>query len=175
MHASTEAPAEITAESLFGPLPINLEQLSKLFLAAKTAGESGRSLGRHKNIAPQNMDRLYEQAIVQCGEGRWSDACLIALQLALHEPRNSRYLFLGGTCLQRMMEFEAAAGLYSLSLIDDEQPIVVFRMAECLAAASQFDQARKAFDSCFEMCRGDLDLRDVQEACAQALVRLTPH
>ena len=167
--------AELTAEALFGPLPINMEQLSQLFLAAKAAGESGKTLGQVKKIASKNLEQLYEKALAHCGEERWQDACLIALQLSLHDPRNSRYLFLAGTCLQRMTEFQAAAGMYGLSLIDNEQPITVFRMAECLAAAGEFDQARKGFDACFEMCRGDLDLRDVQDACAQALVLLTRH
>lgn len=166
---------DITAEALFGPLPINMEQLSQLFHAARAAGESGQTLGEARQIAPRDLEALCDKAMVLCEEARWEEAALIALQLALHEPRNPRYLFLAGTCLQRMMQFQAAAGVFGLSLIDNDHPIVLFRMAECLAAAGQFEAAREAFDTCFEMCRTHLDLRDLQDACADALVKLTLH
>ncbi|QHE88436.1 hypothetical protein [Hydrogenophaga sp. BPS33] len=166
---------DITAEALFGPLPINMDQLAQLFQAARAAGEGGQTLGQARKISARDLDALCNKAMALCDEERWQEAGLIALQLALHDPRNSRFLFLAGTCLQRMMEFQAAAGLFGLSSIDNEHPIVVFRMAECLAAASQFEPAREAFDACHEMCRGHLDLRDLQDACADALTKLTQH
>ncbi len=175
MHASTDAPAEITAESLFGPLPINMEQLSQLFLAAKSAGEGGRTLGDIKGLTAAELHALYEKALVLCDGGKWSEAVLIALQLALHDPRNVRFLFLSGICLQHMQEFQAAASMFALSLIDQEEPISVFRMAECLAAAGAFGPAREAFDACHELCRGRFEFRDLQDACADALVKLTSH
>lgn len=166
---------DTTAEALFGPLPINMDQLAQLFQAARAAGEMGQTLGQARKMSAQDLNALCDQAIALCDEARWQEAGLIALQLALHDPRNSRFLFLAGTCMQRMMEFHAAAGLFGLSLIDNDQPIVVFRMAECLAAAGEFDAAREAFDTCFEMCRANLELRDLQDACADALVKLTRH
>lgn len=164
-----------TAEALFGPLPVDMEHLSLLFHAAKSAAENGRTLKELKKIPAQELDALCDKAAALCEEERWQEAALIALQLALHDPHNTRFLFLAGTCLQRMQEFEAAAGVFGLALVESDLPILMFRMAECLAAAGQFYPAREAFDACFEACRANLEYRDLQDACADALAKLTLH
>ncbi|MDO9436750.1 hypothetical protein [Hydrogenophaga sp.] len=168
-------PLEATAESLLGPLPANMEQLSQLLLAANAAGESGQTLADTKGLAAAELHGLYDIALSLCDQRQWSAALLIALQLAMHDPRNARFLFLAGMCLQHMQEFQAAASLFGLCLIDQEEPIYVFRMAECLAASGAFAPAREAFETCHELCRGRFELRDMQDACADALTLLTSH
>lgn len=162
----------ITAESLLGPLPSSLEQLHALFDALKAAGACGQTLGDARKIASQDLNAVYEEVMVQCREERWTEASRVALQLAMHEPRNARFLFLAATCLQRIKEFQAAAGLFGLSLLEQMQPIIVFRMAECLAAAGEYQLARDAFDACTEMCRSDGEHHDLEKACEAALLVL---
>lgn len=166
---------DCTTNPLLESLPTSVDQLSTLFDALKAAGEKGQTLAQFKNIAPQDLERLYGSAMTLCERAQWQEAGQIALQLALHDLRDSRYLYLAGICLQRLHEFPVAAGLFGLSLIDSDHPVVPFRMGECLAAMGEFDKAREAFDVCLDMCRGNAGVHDLQDACDDALSKLTRH
>ena len=171
----TTGPKDITAESLFGPLPTSMEQFNQLIQAATSASESGKTLGDVKQIARQDLNTLYDQALALCEKEEWSEAALIAVQLSMHDIRNPRFLFLTGTCLQRLQQMQMAAGVFGLALMEREEPITLFRLAECLAASGAFGPARQAFDACYDMCRGDFVHRELQDACADALGKLKPH
>ncbi|WP_076998611.1 hypothetical protein [Variovorax sp. KK3] len=121
--------------------------------------------------APQQaaLFRLVQQL---CDEGHFLQAAPLALQLAVHHPKDSRYSFIAGRAFQRLAIFNIAAVLYGLSLQQNRTPTSMYRLGECMAGLGQPETAIRFFDGAFDIARGDDSFRHVQDLAMQAIERL---
>jgi len=160
-----------TEQAVLGEVLAALENLPAMLEIAAPALNKGFSLGELRGLGPETYAPLYHLACEMCDEGRFQDAMPVALALVGHEPADSQFCFLAGTCLQRCGRFAEAAWMYGIASLEGE-PVSLYRMGECLAAHGKEDKAREAFGQAREACVGDAGSWSLHQLCTSALERL---
>jgi hypothetical protein len=125
--------------------------------------EAGIDLAELRGLSMDDLEALYEAASELCDSDAFEDALPISLQLAAHQPRNSKYVYIAASCLQRVGLASEAALLFGQCLLQNPHPMVQFRLGECMNAMGQTGAALHAFDTVYDMCRDDPDLRELQD------------
>ncbi|GAA4337418.1 hypothetical protein GCM10023165_15410 [Variovorax defluvii] len=123
-------------------------------------------------LSDVQQDALFQIVQQLNDEGRFLQAAPLALQLAVHHPKDSRYAFTAGLAFQRLAIFNVAAMLYCLSLQQQRTPTTLYRLGECLAGLGQAETALRFFDSAFDLARGEEHYRQLQDHATQAIERL---
>jgi len=135
---------------------------------------SGRTLAEVRGISLDELDALYGVGYELCNEGSFHHALPIALQLVLHAPREPRYSFMAGSCLQRQNQPEHAALLFAQTLLlQPEDAAAAYRLGECLLAVDRNDEARNVLLEAVELCRGNERYRRIYELASQRLAALS--
>ena len=143
----------------------SLPQLQKALEAGFAPPDSG-------SLSSEHQDALFQIIQQLCDEGHFLHAAPLALQLAVHHPKNSRYAFVAGFAFQRLAIFQVAAVLYGLSLQQERTPTAMYRLGECMAGLGQAETAIRFFDMAFDMARGDEQYRQLQDHAMEAIERL---
>ncbi|WP_143684737.1 hypothetical protein [Variovorax sp. KK3] len=166
-------PSNLPALAIADHLEETLKDLPKILQQAQPALLAGTSLGELRGLESADRDALYEAACELCDADRFREALPIALQLVAHEPRDARFTFIAGSCLQRLELSKPASAMFGLCIMETFDPVALYRLGECLDAQGESRQAREAFEAVQEMCRGDHERRELQVWCTEALGRLS--
>lgn len=108
-----------------------------------------------------------------CDQGDFHHALPVALQLTLHNPTDSRYPFVTGSCLQRLGHIEPAALMYALAVdVNPGHAAASYRLAECLLAIGKPDEATPFLNKTIDLCYGDFDKRKLLDMAKEQLDRI---
>lgn len=157
-----------------------VEQLSERLAALpneldwlQSLAASGRTLAEVRGISVDELNALYGVGYDLCNEGSFHHALPIALQLVLHAPREPRYSFMAGSCLQRQHQPEQALLMFAQTLLlQPEDAAAAYRLGECLLALDRQEEARKVLLETVEMCRGNELYRRIYELAMERLADL---
>jgi predicted Zn-dependent protease len=154
-----------------------VEQLSERLAALpdeldwlQSLAASGRTLAEVRGISPDELDALYGVGNDLCNEGSFHHALPIALQLVLHEPREPRYSFMAGSCLQRQNQPEQAVLLFAQTLmLRPGDAAAAYRLGECLLAMDRKEEAREVLLETIELCRENERYRKLYDLATERL------
>jgi len=147
-------------------LPDELEWLQSL-------AASGHTLAEVRGISSDELDALYGVGYDLCNEGSFHHALPIALQLVLHAPREPRYSFMAGSCLQRQNQPEQAVLLFAQTLLlQPDDAAAAYRLGESLLAIDRNEEARDVLLETVELCRGNERYRRIYELATERLAAL---
>lgn len=144
-----------------------LPQLRKALEAGYIPPEGGAMPGDQQDALFQIVQRL-------CEEEHFFHAAPLALLLAVQHPKDKRYSFSAGRAFQRLAAFDVAVVFYEMCLQQHKEPVVVYRLGECLAGLGKTDEAVLLFDAAFDLSRGADQYRSLQDAAEQAIARVRP-
>ena len=142
-----------------------LPQVRKALEAGYVPPDGGAMPRDQQEVLFQIVQRL-------CEEEQFFHAAPLALFLAIQHPKDKRYSFSAGRAFQRLAAFDVALVLYEMCLRQHKEPIVMYRLGECLAGLGRADEAIRLFDAAFDMSRGADQYRSLQVAAEQAIARV---
>lgn len=130
----------------------------------------GYTLGELRGITVEGYGALYKIAHDLCEQGDFHHALPVAVQLTLHNPTDSRYPFMAGSCLQRLGHVETAAPMYALALdIDPEHAAAAYRLGECLITVGKPEEAATLLNKVIELSYGNFDKRTLMDLAKKKL------
>ena len=168
-------PADPVIAGVVESLNLSLGLLPELQTAFQAELAQGKSLAECRGVTAAELDNLYIVAADLCDENQFRHALPIALQLAAHQPDDTRFQFIGATCLQRLGQHEAAAQMYAMTLqLDETHAAAAYRLGECLLSCGQTEQARQQFAITVELSRGQFHWQEYQDLANSHLQTLLP-
>lgn len=166
-------PADPEVAAIVEQLSTSLEDLPAVLEQFDEALKQGATLGELRGITTEEFASLYRIACKLCNDGEFKHALPVALQLMLHDPKDSRYAFQSGSCLQRLGEFNYAAILYARALdLKRDDAAAAYRLGECLLATDHTVEAKNMFEMAIESARGKFHCRELQELAETKLSSL---
>ena len=168
-------PSERNIATLVARLSASLEMLPAELERHREGLEKGATLGSLRGIHDQEHQALYQVACKLCNEDQFKHALPLALQLVAHQPRDSRFAFLCGSCLQRTGKEPDAALFYAICLeLDSGHAAAAYRLGECLEAMCYTREAMEAYARAVDICRGQFYYAALQDM-AQARIDQLPY
>lgn len=167
-------PSDPHIAKLVARLGAGLETLPAEFERHREALEKGVPLGSLRGISAEEHQVLYQLAARLCDEDQFHHALPLALQLVAHQPRESRFIFLCASCLQRMGKEPDAALLYAICLeLDSTHAAAAYRLGECLEAMRYVREAMEAYARAVDICRGQFHYARLQDMAQARMDQLT--
>lgn len=163
-------PSDPHIAKLVARLSASLATLPAELERHREALEKGATLGSLRGIPDEEHQALYSVACKLCDEDQFEHALPLALQLVAHQPRESRFAFLCGACLQRTGMEPDAALFYAICLeLDSGHAAAAYRLGECLEAMRYVREAMEAYSRVVDICRGQFHYAALQDM-AQARI-----
>ena len=155
------------ARKILEATPESAEQFSAELVAGKT-------LAQCLGIADQVLEDNYQAACKLVNEKLFQEALVLASLALAAGPRQARYAFKVGSCMQHLGDVTSAADFYKLSLqIDTHHIGAAYRLGECLRILGEEEQGRHLFEWTIELSRGNFAHRKIQTA-AESQLRTPP-
>lgn len=130
----------------------------------------GATLADLHGVTQDELEAVYRLACADLREGRPEAAVDRLAQLAQLAPLERRYLIAYATALQILQQYASAAKFYGCALIlQATDALCALRIGECLAAQSEWAEAREAFEAAVKLSWLDARHERVREA---ALARI---
>jgi len=130
----------------------------------------GVTLADLHGMTKDELDAVYLLARQDLGEGRAESAVDRLAPLVQFAPDDRRYLVAYALALQRVRRYESAARFYGYAmLLDATDALCALRIGECLAARSQWAEAREAFESAVKLSWLDTAYEAVRTSSLQRL------
>ncbi len=137
--------------------------------------EHGCTLGELRGITEDGYASLYKIAYYLCDQSDFHHALPVALQLTLHNPTDSRYPFMAGSCLQRLGHLGPAALMYALARdVDPDHAAAAYRLGECLIGIGKPEEAVPFMNKTIELSYGNFDMRKLMKLAQKKLDSLLP-
>jgi len=154
-------------KSLMGQLDESLARLKEKMALQVDKLEKNKLLVELDSLSHIDLEVLYQQAYDFFQEGKYQEALPLALQISALKPVEWRYLFIAGMCFQFLGDCEAAASFYGFTLmIDPACTPAAYRLAECLSASGNEEQAKQLYEAVIAMGRSvpeQLPLQDLAQ------------
>lgn len=161
-------PSDPHVATLVARLSAGLEALPAELERHREVLEKGATLGSLRDISDEQHQTLYQVACKLCDEDQFQHALPLALQLVAHQPHDSRFAFLCGSCLQRTGNEPDAALFYAICLeLDSAHAAAAYRLGECLEWMGYAREAMEAYARAIDICRGQFryaGLQDIAQA-----------
>lgn len=115
--------------------------------------------GKKTLAAVNDLDNEALEEIYRLGYEAWqvddiASATKHFMFLALHQPRDYRFQFALGCALQQQGQWLAALRAFGLAhLLQIEDPLTLYHIAECLLALGENEGARDALQTVINWCR----------------------
>lgn len=168
-------PSDPDVAAIVAQLTDGLQNVQQTLEQCREQIEQGYTLGELRGITNEGYAALYKIAHDLCDQGDFHHALPVALQLTLHNPTDSRYAFIAGSCLQRLGHLEPAALMYALALdADAAHAAASYRLGECLIAIGKQEEALPFLNKTIELCYGNFDQRRLMEMAKEKLDRALP-
>lgn len=151
-------PPDPDVAAIVAQLSDSLQNLQQALEQCQQQLKQGYTLGELRGISNSGYAALYKIAHDLCDQGSFHHALPIALQLTLHQPKDCRYAFMTGSCLQRLGNPAPAALMYAMALdIDPKHAAAAYRLGECLIAVGKPLEAIPLLNKAIELSYGDFD------------------
>lgn len=171
----THPPSDPDVATIVEQLTDGLQNIQQTLEQCCEQLERGYTLGELRGITDEGYASLYKIAHDLCDEGNFHHALPVALQLTLHNPTDSRYPFITGSCLQRLGHFEPAALMYALAIdVDAGHAAATYRLGECLIELGKSDEAMQFLNKAIELCYGDFSKRTLLDMANKKVNSLLP-
>ena len=168
-------PSNPDIAAIVAQLTDGLQNIQQTLEQCREQLEQGYTLGELRNISNEGYAELYKIAHELCDQGDFHHALPVALQLTLHNPTDSRYPFMTGSCLQRLEHHEQAALMYAITLdVDPEHAAASYRLGECLIAVGKPEEALPFLNKAIELSYGNFSRRKLIEMAKAKLEHLLP-
>jgi tetratricopeptide (TPR) repeat protein len=166
-------PSDPEVATIVAQLAEGLQHVQHAIEQCREQLEQGYTLGELRGITDEGYAGLYKIAYDLCDQGDFHHALPVALQLTLHNPTDSRYPFVTGSCLQRLGHIEPAALMYALAVdVNPGHAAASYRLAECLLAIGKPDEATPFLNKTIDLCYGDFDKRKLLDMAKEQLDRI---
>ncbi len=130
----------------------------------------GVTLADLHGMTKDELDAVYTLARQDLREGRAESAVDRLAPLVQFEPGDRRYLVTYALALQLVRQYASAARFYGYALLlDATDALCALRIGECLAAQSQWAEAREAFESAVKLSWLDAKYETVRASSLQRL------
>lgn len=168
-------PADPEVAAIVAQLTDGLQNVQETIEQCREKLEQGYTLGELRGITDEGYAALYKIAHELCDQGDFRHALPVALQLTLHNPTDTRYPFMTGSCLQRLGHIEPAALMYALTLdVNADHAAASYRLGECLIDLGKSDEAMQFLNKTIELCYGNFGKRKLMDMAKEKLDRLLP-
>lgn len=128
----------------------------------------GKTLADLRGISPEELEVVHAAAYDALEAGNVRQAFEQAAFLVCQDPWDRRFHLIAAVCLQQLGQFDAAYRSYAQALLfEATDAVCLFRLAECLEAMGEQEDARQAYLDVVKLSWGGQDYADVREA-AQA-------
>ena len=145
----------------------SLSHLKEMLAQHMSELKQGKTLAEVNHITDIELEGLYQQAYDFFQEGKFQQALPITLQISALKPNEWRYLFIAGMCFQFLGDSEAATSFYGFTLmVNPACTPAAFRLAECLSASGDQENARHTYEAVITMGRDvpeHMKLQDVAQ------------
>lgn len=133
----------------------------------------GVTLAHLHGIADDELEAVYALSCSDLREGRTAQAAEQLAQLVEFAPGDKRFLVAYATALHRMCQYELAAKFFGYAmLMEATDALCALRIGECLAAQSQWLEARDAFEAAVKLSWLDPKYEAVRAAAQVRLDQL---
>ncbi len=174
-NAYLHPPVDPEVAAVVAQLSDGLHNIQQTIEQCREQLEQGVTLGELRGITDAGYAALYRIACELCDQGDFHHALPVALQLSLHQPNDSRYAFMAGSCLQRLGQHAQAVLMYAHTMdIDPGHAAASYRLAECVIAIGKPDEAVPFLNKAIELCYGDFSKRKLMGIAKARLERLLP-
>lgn len=168
-------PADPAVADIVATLNEGLQNLEHTLEQARLQLEQGYTLGELRGITDEGYASLYKIARDLCDKGEFHHALPVALQLTLHNPTDSRFAFMAGSCMQRLGHHEPAALMYALAIdVEPEHAAASYRLGECLWSLGRNEDAIPFLQKCIDLSYGNFDRRKLMDLAKEKLARILP-
>ncbi|MES2999908.1 MAG: hypothetical protein V4787_04395 [Pseudomonadota bacterium] len=154
-------------ESLVGPLRDDLADLQQLIDDAVAALSDGLTLAQLLEIPDDQLESLHRLACELREGGHADDAMVVAVHLALHQPREERFIAMAVQCLQALGMRQSAIGMQILSLANDASMAKLVKLAHGFLALGDEGQALGAFEAALQSSECREQDADQEDYCAR--------
>jgi len=173
MDTYIHPPSDPDIAAIVKQLSDGLQNVQQTLEQCQEQLKQGYTLGELRGITASGYEALYKIAHDLCDQGDFHHALPVALQLALHNAKDSRYPFIAGACLQRLGHIEPAILMYALALdTDPEHAATCYRLAECLIANDKPDEATQFLNKTIDLSYGDDSRRELMAMAKNKLDQL---
>lgn len=120
----------------------------------------------------ERLEKMYEGAYELYQVQRYREALPLALQLAISNPKDIRFLFMAGMILQSLNDPLLAATFHACALqMDPTFMPAAFRMAECYTALEEDEEARALLEVSLDMGRNSDEFFELQRLIMERLAQ----
>ncbi len=133
-----------------------------------------KGIERASLTAPEveRLEKVYEGAYELYQVQRYREALPMALQLAISNPKDIRFLFMAGMILQSLADPLLAATFHACALqVDPTFMPAAFRMAECYTALEEDEEARELLEVSLDMGRHSDEFFELQRLIMERLAQ----
>ena len=131
-----------------------------------------KGIERASLTAPEveRLEKVYEDAYELYQVQRYREALPMALQLAISNPKDIRFLFMAGMILQSLNDPLLAATFHACALqVDPTFMPAAFRMAECYTVLEEDEEARALLEVSLDMGRDSDEFFELQRLIMERL------
>ena len=120
----------------------------------------------------ERLEKLYEGAYALYQVQRYREALPMALQLAISNPKDIRFLFMAGMILQSLGDPLLAATFHACALqVYPTFMPAAFRMAECYTGLEKDEEARALLEVSLDMGRNSDEFFELQRLIMERLAQ----
>lgn len=151
---------------------VSSDALSRLFEDLRANVREAGTLGDSLGVSKADLEALYILGTRLYGLGRYKEAAINLRRLVSLEPYERRYLQALGACMQMQGQYEEALVHYGVCfMLDVEDPVTPFHMAQCLVRLQRRSDALALLEAVMDNAGGKPEHR-AMHAQAQAMHQL---
>ncbi|QAU24319.1 CesD/SycD/LcrH family type III secretion system chaperone [Dyella sp. M7H15-1] len=135
--------------------------------------EGRGTLASLRGLSASDLEAVYRRAFDAWHAGDWQAATRDFAFLVIHQPNDPTYMFALGYVFHQQGEYKHALNFYTRAMfMQQSNPRVIYRMAQCMQALGEINGARDALDMVITLChdRNENSRDDVLLACAKSLL-----
>lgn len=150
-----------------------LEQMPQHLERWQSSLAKNQTLASCLQLDAEAIARSRRLATRLCDDGDFLLALPLAMVCASYASDDPEHCFLAGTCLQRLGQPASAVHFYRVALqLNEADAASAYRLAECLEAVEQSEQASHLYQWVTELARGNFALRGLQDMASARLAQL---
>ncbi len=116
------------------------------------------------DVGDDTIEGLYTQAYMLYNQGKFKEASLIFVVLALLDPNQAKFHIGSAACLHRMEKYEKAAQIYLIaSALDQQNPLPHFHAADCYIKLNALPLAEMSLNNSIQCCGEKKEFELVKE------------
>lgn len=125
-----------------------------------------KSLAEVLNVAPELINELYHLGYTFYGQGKFKEAVSLFYYLTTFSPNEFKYIYALSAAFHQLKEFEQAASGFTLAyMIEPQNPLPVYYVADCLLQTDQKEAALEVIETTITICGEIKEHQALKERC----------